>query len=63
MKNYKLFNVGDKVTIVRSHSNDIGQIGTIILVRPSYCKIQLPNGEVKNHTYGQFKSLISSVDD
>lgn len=62
MKNYKLFNVGDKVEIVRSHSNDIGQIGTIILVRPSYCKIQLPNGEVKNHTYGQFKSLISSVD-
>lgn len=57
MKNYKLFNVGDKVTIVRSHSNDIGQIGIIILVRPSYCKIQLPNGEVKNHIYGQFKSL------
>ena len=62
MKNYKLFNIGDKVKIVRSHSNDIGQIGTITEVRPSYCKIQLPNGEVKNHTYGQFKSLISSVD-
>ena len=54
MKNHKLFNVGDKVEIVHSHSDDIGQIGTIIEVRPSYCKIQLPNDKVKNHTYGQF---------
>lgn len=29
MKNYKLFNIGDKVKIVLSHSNDVGQIGTI----------------------------------
>ena len=39
MKNYKLFNIGEKVEIIRSHSNDVGQIGTIVLVRPSYCKI------------------------
>lgn len=58
MKNYKLFNIGDKVKIVRSHSNDVGQIGTIIEVRPSYCKIQLPNGEIKNHTYGQFTKAL-----
>lgn len=57
MKNYKLFNAGDQVEIVRSHSNDVGQIGIIILVRPSYCKIQLDNGEIKNHTYGQFKKV------
>lgn len=57
MKNYKLFSIGEKVEIVRSHSNDVGQIGTITLVRPSYCKIQLDNGEIKNHTYGQFKKV------
>ena len=57
MKNYKLFNIGEKVAIIRSHSNDVGQIGTIVLVRPSYCKIELPSGEVKNHTYGQFKKV------
>lgn len=60
MKNYKLFNIGDKVEIVRSHSNDIGQVGVITLVRPSYCKIQLPSGEIKNHTYGQFKKYESN---
>ena len=57
MKNYRLFNIGEKVEIIRSHSNDVGQIGTIILVRPSYCKIELPSGEIKNHTYGQFKKV------
>lgn len=57
MKNYKLFNIGEKVEIIRSHSNDVGQIGTIVLVRPSYCKIELSSGEVKNHTYGQFKKV------
>ena len=57
MKNYKLFNIGEKVEIIRSHTNDVGQIGTIVLVRPSYCKIELPSGEVKNHTYGQFKKV------
>lgn len=57
MKNYKLFNVNDRVEIVRSHSDDVGQIGIITLVRPSYCKIQLSNGEIKNHTYGQFVKL------
>ena len=57
MKNYKLFNIGEKVEIIRSHSNDVGQIGTIVLVRPSYCKIELPSGETKNHTSGQFKKV------
>ena len=57
MKNYKLFNVGDNVKIVHSHSNDIGQVGVITEVRPSYCKIKLPNSEIKNHTYGQFKKV------
>ena len=57
MKNCELFNAGDQVKIVRTHSDDLDQIGTIIEVRPSYCKIQLPNGKVKNHTYGQFTKV------
>ncbi|MGM9531328.1 hypothetical protein [Intestinibacter sp.] len=57
MKNCELFNVGDQVKIVRTHSNDLDQVGTITLVRPSYCKIQLPSGEIKNHTYGQFVKI------
>ena len=64
MKNYKLFNVGDKVEIIHSHSNDIGKIGTIVEVRHSFCKIDIginpQNGKrlIVNHTYGQFKKTL-----
>lgn len=57
-KNYKLWNVGDKVQIVHSHSDDLNKVGVVIEVRPSFCKIQV-KGYVKprNHTYGQFKKI------
>lgn len=54
MKNYKKYNIGDRVKIIHSHSDDIGQTGIITEVRHSFCKIKI--GEtIKNHTYGQFK--------
>lgn len=58
MKNYKLYNVGDRVEIIFSHSDDKGKIGVITEVRPSFCKILL-EGATKtcNHTYGQFKKI------
>lgn len=63
-KNYKSWSVGDRVQIQFSHSDDKGKFGTIIEVRPSFCKIQidneyLPNNKplIKNHTYGQFKRV------
>ena len=58
MKNYKLFNIGDKVKIIRSHSDDINKVGTIVEVRPSFCKIEI-EGYTKpnNHTYGQFVKI------
>lgn len=58
MKHYKLFQEGDRVEILHSHSDDKGKIGTIKEVRHSFCKI-LIDGEVKtrNHTYGQFKTI------
>lgn len=63
-KNYKLFNVGDKVKITFSHSDDLNMVGTLVEVRPSFCKIDLglykPNGvkpDIKNHTYGQFEKI------
>lgn len=55
MKNYYLYNIGDKVKIVRSHSDDLGKEGIIVEVRPSFCKIQIEGyNKPKNHTYGQF---------
>ena len=58
MKNYKLFNVGDVVEILHSHSDDKGKIGTIVEVRPSFCKIEIEGyPKPKNHTYGQFKKV------
>lgn len=58
MKNYKLFNVGETVEIVHSHSDDLGKIGTIVEVRPSFCKIQIEGyKKPRNHTYGQFKKV------
>lgn len=63
-KNYKLWNINERVEIIFSHSDDKGKTGTIVEVRPSFCKIQidnefLPNGKplIKNHTYGQFKRI------
>lgn len=67
MKNYKLFNVGDKVEIIFSHSNDKGKVGTITEVRPSFCKIDIginpQNGKrlIVNHTYGQFRKVTDAV--
>lgn len=58
MKNYLKYNVGDRVEIVFSHSDDKGKTGTIVEVRNSFCKIQLDGSSViKNHTYGQFKTI------
>lgn len=64
MKNYKEWHIGERVQIVLSHSDDKDKLGTIIEVRPSFCKIQidnefLQNGKplIKNHTYGQFKRI------
>lgn len=62
-KNYKNYNVGDKVEIIFSHSDDKGKIGTIVEVRHSFCKIDIgihpQNGKrhIVNHTYGQFKKI------
>ena len=64
MKNYKLYNPGDRVIIIRSHSDDKGKEGIIVEVRNSFCKINIgtnpQNGKslIKNHTYGQFKKLV-----
>ena len=58
MKNYKLFNVGDVVEILQSHSDDKGKIGKSVEVRPSVCKIEIEGySKPKNHTYGQFKKI------
>lgn len=55
-KNYKNYTVGDKVIILHSHIDDIGQTGIITEVRHSFCKIEI-NGKERNHTYGQFKKV------
>ena len=57
-KNYKLWNVGDRVKIIRSHSDDLGKEGIIVEVRPSFCKIEIEGYQKpKNHTYGQFERV------
>lgn len=57
-KNYKLWNVGDKVQIVHSHSDDLNKVGVVVEVRPSFCKIEVKGyPKPRNHTYGQFKRL------
>lgn len=54
-KNYKNWSVGDKVQIVFSHSDDKGKVGTVVEVRPSFCKIEVGGySKPRNHTYGQF---------
>ena len=63
MKNYKLWNVGDRVKIIHSHSDDLGKEGVIVEVRNSFCKIDIginpQNGKrlIKNHCYGQFQRV------
>lgn len=63
MKNYENFNIGDKVIILHSHSDDKGKVGVITEVRHSFCKIDIgvhpQNGKrwIKRHTYGQFKKI------
>ena len=58
MKNYKLWNVGDVVEIVHSHSDDLHKTGIIREVRPSFCKIEIEGyPKLRNHTYGQFRKL------
>lgn len=60
-KNYKNWNVGDRVQIVFSHSDDKGKIGTIVEVRPSFCKIEVEGyNKPRNHTYEQFKKYIEN---
>lgn len=58
MKNYKKYNIGDRVVITHSHSDDIGKTGTIAEVRHSFCKIDIEGySKPKNHTYGQFERI------
>lgn len=55
MKHWKLFNIGDEVKITHStQKEDIGKVGTITLVRNSFCKIEV-DGKERNYTYAQFK--------
>lgn len=62
MKNYMKYKEGDEVIILHSHSDDIGKTGVITCVRPSFCKIMIDNKE-RNHTYGQFMKIPTSIDD
>lgn len=62
MKNYKQYNVGDEVIILHSHSDDKGKTGTIVEVRHSFCKINIPGyPKPRNHTYGQFKKINPEI--
>lgn len=67
MKNWKLWNIGDKVKIIRTHKNDLNKKGIIKVVHNSYCEIQILNDDnipelnpqnnkpiINNHTYKQF---------
>lgn len=62
-KNYKNYNVGDKVEIIFSHSDDKGKIGTIVEVRHSFCKIDIgihpQNGKrhIVNHCWNQVRKI------
>lgn len=57
-KNYKNWNVGDKVKIIFSHSEDLNNVGVIKEVRPSFCKIDIKGyPKLRNHTYGQFAKV------
>lgn len=55
MKNYKLWKVGDMCKIVRTHGDDLGKIGKVVEVRPSFCKIEIEGYKKPlNHCYKQF---------
>ena len=55
MKNYEKYNIGDKVIILHSHSDDEGKEGIITEVKRSFCKIKIEGySKPHNHTYGQF---------
>ena len=57
-KNYKLWNPGDRVRIIRTHSDDLYKTGTIKEVRCSFCKILIDDTTKEvNHTYGQFERI------
>ena len=56
MKNYKNYQIGEKVKIIFSHSDDMNLEGEITEVRNSFCKIKTEKG-IRNHIYGQFKKL------
>lgn len=60
MKNYKLWNVGDRVEIILSgpKNNSKGRVGTITEVRNSFCKVLLDGDKkTQNHSYGRFKRI------
>lgn len=58
MKNCLKYQVGDKVQIIHSHSDDLNKVGTIKVVRPSFCQIEIEGySKLRNHTYGQFKKI------
>lgn len=62
MKNYKQFNIGDRVEILFSgpKNNSKGQQGVITEVRNSFCKILLDGHSVtQNHCYGRFKRICT----
>lgn len=65
-KNYKLYNVGDKVEIIHSHSDDKGKIGIITEVRHSFCKIDIgihpQNGKrnIVNHCWNQVRKIVDN---
>lgn len=54
MKNYQRYKVGDTVIITSTHKDDLNQIGVIVEIHHSYCKIKI-NNKIYNHTYSQFK--------
>lgn len=57
-KNYKLWNIGDRARIIRTHGDDLYKTGTVTEVRPSFCKILIDGTEKPvNHTYGQFEKI------
>lgn len=62
-KNYKNWNIGNKVIITHTHGNDLGKEGIITEVRHSFCKINIginPQNNkplIVNHCYGQFKKV------
>ena len=57
-KNYKLWNTDELVKIIFSHSDDLGKVGIIREVRPSFCKIEIQGyPKLRNHTYGQFERV------